>query len=301
MANLFSFHSLRHLRVSLSSLLIVLLSTMAASLLAVPTVLANNGVPTPAHIVVVMEENHSYNEIIGNTAQAPYINNTLVPEGALFTQSFAISHPSEPNYLAIFSGSTQGITSDKCPVTFGPPDLGGELIAAGDTFGSYSESMPSVGFTGCVYPKGKTNLYARKHNPSADFTDVPSSDNMPFTSFPPSSSFSSLPTISFIDPNLQDDMHDGTIQQGDSWLQTHIDVYANWAKANNSLLIVTWDEDDSTQNNQIPTIFVGQHVKVGQYSELINHYNVLRTMEDAYGLPYANNSATATPITDCWM
>jgi phosphatidylinositol-3-phosphatase len=147
--------------------------------------------------------------------------------------------------------------------------------------------------------KNAMTQYYRKYNPWVNFTDVPSSDNLPFSSFP--SNYSSLPTISFVVPNINNDMHNGTIQQGDSWLQTHIDPYVQWAKTNNSLLIVTWDEDDGTQNNQVPTIFVGPMVKAGHYSETINHYNVLRTLEDAYGLPYANNSATATPITDCWQ
>jgi phosphatidylinositol-3-phosphatase len=298
MPNLPSLRAFRYLRLSLSSMLIVLVSMVTSSLLAVPAVLAINGVPTPAHIVVVMEENHSYNEIIGSSS-APYIN-SLANSGALFTQSFAITHPSEPNYLAIFSGSTQGITDDSCPHTFGPPDLGGELIAASKTFAGYSESMPSVGYTGCTYPKGGHALYFRKHNPWVNFTDVPSGDNLPFTSFP-SGNFSALPTISFVVPNINNDMHNGTIQQGDSWLQTNIDPYVQWAKTNNSLLIVTWDEDDGSQNNQIPTIFVGPMVKVGHYAETINHYNILRTLEDAYGLPYANNSSTATPITDCWI
>ena len=98
-----------------------------------------------------------------------------------------------------------------------------------------------------------------------------------------------------------DDMHDGTIQQGDTWLQHNINPYVQWAKTNNSLLIVTWDEDDSSQSNQIPTIFVGPMVKSGRYAEKINHYNVLRTLEDMYGLPAANNSASATSIADCWQ
>jgi hypothetical protein len=112
--------------------------------------------------------------------------------------------------------------------------------------------------------------------------------------------FSSLPTVSFVDPNLQDDMHDGSVQKGDTWLKSDIDKYAQWAKTNNSLLIVTWDENDGSTGNIIPTIFVGQHVKVGTYTENINHYNVLRTIEDMYALPYAHSSSTATTITDCW-
>jgi acid phosphatase len=119
---------------------------------------AQTGVPRPDHVVMVIEENHAYDEIMGNTA-APYIN-SLARQGALFTASFGVSHPSQPNYLALFSGSTQGITDDGCPDSFTGSNLASELIAAGLTFGGYSEDMPSVGYTGCEYL-----AYARKHNP----------------------------------------------------------------------------------------------------------------------------------------
>jgi hypothetical protein len=277
---------------------VVILSTLLVGLLAngfgvSPRVRAATTLPKPDHVVIVIEENHSYSDIIGSSS-APYIN-SLANSGAMFTQSFAITHPSEPNYLALFSGDTQGVTSDSCPHTFSGPDLGSELLNANDTFGGYSESMPRVGYTGCQ----SNSLYARKHNPWVNFTDVPSSDNLPWTSFP--TDYSTLPTASIVVPNLQNDMHDGTVQQGDTWLQQNIDGYAQWAKTNNSLLIVTWDEDDGSLNNQIPTIFVGQMVNPGQYSETINHYSVLRTLEDMYGLSYAGNDASATPITDCWQ
>ncbi len=252
---------------------------------------ATTAVPRPDHTVVVVMENHSYASVIGSSA-APYIN-SLAAAGASFSQSFGITHPSEPNYLALFSGSTQGLTSDSCPHTYSGANLGSELIAKQLTFKGYSESMPSNGYTGCT-----SGSYARKHNPWVNFSNVPASSNLMYTSFP--TSYSSLPTLSFVVPNLLDDMHDGTVAQGDSWLQQHIDGYVQWAKANNSLLILTWDEDDSSSNNQIPTIFVGAQVKAGGYSETINHYSVLRTMEDAYGLPYAGASASATPITDVW-
>jgi acid phosphatase len=127
---------------------------------------------------------------------------------------------------------------------------------------------------------------------------VPSTDSVPFSSFP--TNYANLPTISFVIPDLRDDMHDGTIQQGDSWLQTHLQGYVTWSKTNNSLLIVTFDEDQGTTSNQIATIFVGPMVKPGKYSENINHYNVLRTLEAIYGLPYAGKSASATTITDVW-
>ena len=250
------------------------------------------GVTPPDHIVVVMEENHSFSEIIGSSS-APYIN-SLAQQGALFTNSFAIEHPSEPNYLDIFSGSNQGITNDNCPVgPFSTANLGSELIAAGKTFTGFSEDLPSVGSTVCT-----SGAYARKHNPWVNFSNVPTNSNQPFTSFP--TDFTTLPVISFVVPNLNDDMHDGTIQQGDTWLQTHIDPYVQFAKTHNSLLIVTWDEDDSTMGNQIPTIFFGPMVKQGQFGEVINHFNVLRTLEDLYGLPHAGQSANVSPITDVW-
>jgi len=239
-----------------------------------------------------MEENHGYSQIIGSP-EAPYIN-SLASQGALFTNSSAIAHPSQPNYLAIFSGSTQGITDDSCPHTFSVQDLESELLSKSDTFKGYSEGLPAVGSEICV-----SGLYARKHVPWTDFSKGASTDNQPFTSFP--TDFSKLPTVAWVIPNLDDDMHNGTIQQGDSWLQTNLLPYVTWAQSNNSLLIVTFDEDQGTTANHIATIFVGSMVKPGSYGEKINHYNVLRTIEDMYGLSHLGKSATATPITDVWQ
>ena len=252
-------------------------------------------IPVFDHVVVVMEENHSYADIIGNTSNAPYMN-TLAGQGALMTKSFAVTHPSEPNYMALFAGSTFGLSSDKCPVSEGTTaNLGSELLGAGKTFKGYSEGLPSTGSTTCTSGK-----YARKHSPWINFSNVPAADSLPFTSFPSSSNYASLPTLSFVIPNLNDDMHDGTIKAADTWLNTNISAYATWAKTHNSLLIVQWDEDDSTENNQIPTIIVGQHVTVGHFNEQINHYNLLATLEQMYGLTKVGSSATATPITDIW-
>jgi acid phosphatase len=248
-------------------------------------------VPTPAHVVVVIEENHGYSQIIGSP-EAPYIN-TLATQGALFTKSHALTHPSQPNYLGLFSGSTQGITDDSCPHTFSAQSLESELIAAGKTLVSYSEGLPAVGSTVCT-----SGLYVRKHAPWTDFSKDHSSDHQPFTSFP--TNFAKLPTVAWVIPNLDDDMHDGTIQQADSWLQTNLMAYATWAKHNNSLLIVQWDEDQGTSTNHIATIFVGPMVKPGKYSETINHYNILRTIEDMYGLAHLGGSAGAKAITDVW-
>jgi acid phosphatase len=248
--------------------------------------------PVPAHVVVVMEENHSYSEIIGSS-DAPYIN-SLAAEGASFTNIHAITHPSQPNYLALFSGSTQGVTDDSCPHSFSVANLASELIAAKKTFTGYSEGLPSTGSEVCT-----SGEYARKHAPWTDFTNVATTHNVPFSKFP--TNYADLPTISWVIPDLLDDMHSGTIQAADSWLQTHIAGYLAWAQDNNSLLIITWDENNGAAGNDIPTIFVGPMVKPGQYKEDINHYNVLRTLEAIYGLPYAGNSKSVTTITDVWQ
>ena len=251
-----------------------------------------SAVPTPAHVVVVMLENKSFADLIGNPAAA-YIN-SLATGGALFTNSHAVTHPSQPNYLALFSGDTHGVADDDGPLSFPGPDLGSELAAAGRTFTGYSEELPAPGSTVLTYED-----YAKKHNPWSDFTDVPASADQPYAAFP--TDYAKLPTVSIVIPDLDDDMHDGTIAQGDSWLQANLGAYATWAKANNSVLVVTCDEDDDADTaNQIPTIFYGGPVATGSYNEDVTHYNVLRTIEDMYGTGHAGASATATPITDVW-
>ncbi|ULA65036.1 MAG: hypothetical protein LZF86_190331 [Nitrospira sp.] len=258
--------------------------------------------PRPDHVVVVIEENHSYSQII-NSPHAPYIND-LAAKGALFTQSFGLIHPSQPNYLALFSGSMQGVTDNSCPHTFTTPNLGHALLAAGLTFVGYSEDLPAVGSLTC-----KEGSYARKHNPWANWQDsatngISAESNRPMTSFP--ADFTTLPTVSMVVPNQVNDMHHGkdpeTIQTGDRWLRDHLDSYVQWAQQHNSLLILTWDEDsdNAKENNRIVTLFVGPMVKAGRYDQRITHYNVLRTIEDLYGLSHFGASADAAPISQIW-
>lgn len=257
-------------------------------------VLRAAALPTYSHVVIVIEENRSQATIIGNKA-TPFIN-ALAAGGAMMAQSFAETHPSEPNYLALFAGNTFGLTKDSCPVDAGAaPNLASELLAAGHTFGGYSEDLPSVGSTACSAGK-----YARKHVPWVNFSNVPANLSVPFSAFPAAGGYPNLPTISFVIPNNDNNMHDGSIAQGDAWLNTNMTAYANWAKANNSLLIVTWDEDDGGPRNQIPTVFYGAHIQPGTYNETISHYNVLATLEAMYGLPKTGFAATAPPIATIW-
>lgn len=254
---------------------------------------AATGVPRFDHIVLVMFENKAYSQISGS-GSAPYLN-ALAAQGAKFTKSYAVTHPSQPNYIALFSGSTQGVTSDDCPKTFSGANLGAQLSGAGLSFRGYSESMPSDGYTGCV-----SGNYQRKHNSWVDFSSVPAASNLTYASFPAPSNYASLPTVAFVTPNMCNDMHDCSVGTGDTWLKNNLDAYAQWAKTHNSLLIVTFDEDNRLALNQIFTVFAGAHVAAGSYAEKINHYNVLRTIEGAYGLPGINGAAGLTPVTDVW-
>ncbi|MGZ4509853.1 MAG: alkaline phosphatase family protein [Mycobacterium sp.] len=276
---------------------VVAVTGLAATQPAGRPALTAAAVPQAAHVVIVVEENRAQGNIIGSKS-APFIN-ALAANGANMVQSFAETHPSEPNYLALFAGSTMGVTKDSCPVNGGAaPNLASELLAAGLTFVGFAEGLPAAGSTVCSAGK-----YARKHVPWANFSNVPPANSLPFSAFP-TGNYASLPTVSFVIPNNDDNMHDGSIAQGDAWLNRELSGYANWAVANNSLLIVTWDEDDKSSldssRNQIPTVFYGGHVKPGAYSEQISHYNVLSTLEQMYGLAKTGYAVNAPPITDIW-
>jgi arylsulfatase A-like enzyme len=271
---------------------VAIVVALSAALAAGPAAAKKTKLPKPDHIIIVMEENHSYSDIIGSP-NAPYIN-ALAQSGASFTDSHAIEHPSEPNYLDLFSGANQGVHDDSCPHSFTVANEGSELIATHLSFAGYSEGLPAKGSEVCTSGK-----YARKHSPWTNFSNLPAKTNLPYTKFP--KNFDKLPAVSWVIPNLDDDMHDGTIQEGDTWLQNNLSAYLAWAQTHNSLLIVTWDEDDGSQDNQIPTIFAGPMVKPGQYGETIDHYTVLRTIEAMYGLTPLGNSASVKPIRDVWQ
>ncbi|MGC1986925.1 MAG: alkaline phosphatase family protein, partial [Candidatus Cybelea sp.] len=213
---------------------------------------------------------------------------------ANMTQSFAVAHPSEPNYLALFSGSTQGVTGDQCPVSFSVDNLGSELIAAGASFRGYAESMPSDGYTGCeavpdTLPSGW--LYMRKHVPWPDFTNLP-----PSVSYVYKKPLTKAPAqFVWITPNMCNDMHDCSIAIGDKWASKNLPKLIDWDTANDGLLILTFDENDGSPGNQIPTILIG-NVNAGQYSQTVNHYNVLRTIEDIFKVKALGYATSATPI-----
>jgi phosphatidylinositol-3-phosphatase len=263
------------------------------------------GLPVYDHIVIVIEENKDYEQIILNK-DAAFINQ-LAADGALFTNMFGEEHYSEGNYFWLFSGSNQhvGFDDDIPKKKLTTSNLGQQLIARGLSFKGYAEDLPAIGAEDV-----RTQRYARKHVPWVSFANVPngktaeSSSNLRFEDFP--IDFSKLPTVSFVVPNLFNDMHSGKsgslVKTGDLWLRDHLGDYYRWAKDHNSLLIVTFDENDDDSDfagltdprstdpsikNRIATVFAGARVKAGRYPEGngITHVSVLRTIEAMYGLP----------------
>ena len=288
-------------------------------------------IPRYDHIVIVMEENKAYEQVIGNDA-APYINE-LRKEGANFTRMYAEEHASEGNYFWLFSGSNQNVGFDDDipnPVNtknypFMSGNLAQGLLAKGYSFKGYSESLPGIGDT----VSGSGN-YARKHVPWISFGNIPNgttektSVNLQFSQFP--SDYSTLPTVSFVIPNLIDDMHNPesaaiSVKNGDTWLKENLDGYYQWAKKHNSILIITFDENDDASGyrgmtdpastnrdikNRIPTIIAGAHIRYGDYAEGkgVTHINILRTIESMYGLPKSGHqpdNAVKFGITDDYI
>nr|WP_249795098.1 alkaline phosphatase family protein [Bradyrhizobium sp. Oc8] len=256
-----------------------------AGTLQVNPTTTTTGVPKYSHIVVVVEENHNYDQIAGNS-QAPYIN-SLMAGGASLTNMTAEAHPSQPNYFVLYAGSTFGTTDDN---SYSLPDPTLYTVLKN---GGYS-------FTGYVDEGGIGSDY--NHDPWVSFPEGRTVQT-DFTSFPAlfaNGNYSSLPTVSFVIPSVSDDMHSGTIAQGDTWLQQNLSAYAQWAVNNNSLLVVTWDEnDDSTSeaaSNTIPTLLYGANVVPGNYGTAYNHDNLLSTITASLGLTAPNDAATAAPI-----
>jgi hypothetical protein len=302
------------------------------------------GLPVYDHVVIVVEENKDYDQIIDNP-KAPYINFTLREEGANFTQMYGEEHNSQGNYFWLFSGSNQNVGfKDVVPNAKNHPqypfttrNLGKSLIDKGLSFKGYAEDLPAIGCTVDQVVKDGVMIYARKHVPWISFCNVPNgntvetSSNLRFADFPSDpAKFAMLPTVAIVVPNQENDMHNGkpakSIPAGDLWLKKNLDAYYQWAKKNNSLLIVTFDESDSKtgylgltnplvlpQNqlkrdlqNHIPTIFAGARIKPGDYGEGkgITHVNILRTLEAMYGLPRAGAqqpNAAGGGITDDYI
>ncbi len=249
---------------------------------ATPTPTPSSNPLRPDHTVVVVEENQKLQDVL----KVDYFT-YLATQGALMVNMKALTHPSQPNYYALFAGALL-VNDNTCP----PPDspfsnnnLGNQLLTNQFSFIGYAESMPSNPRTNCVISNG----WANHHVPWLQFSNLPASTSANFSVFP--NDYATLPTVSFVTPNLNHDAHDGTILDASNWLRENIQSYQEWAMTHNSLLVVTFDEDDETADNTIYTVFVGPMIKKGIYNEPVTLYNALSTLEDLYGLPHLNQAS----------
>jgi hypothetical protein len=242
------------------------------------------------HVVWIVLENKTYSKIIGSSS-APYENKIATQCGSA-SRMFGERHPSLPNYIAMTSGSTQGITDDSGPSSH-PLNVASIFSQVGSTgWRSLMESMPS----NCVL--SNSGQYAVRHNPAAYYTNVRSacaSRSVPLGSTPDISA-----RFTFVAPNLCNDTHDCSIQTGDNWLATFLPKVFSSAtyKAGRTAVFLTWDEDDYSATNQIPTLVMAPSVRPGTVSSTtFNHYSMLRTTEEMLGIgTFLGNAATATSM-----
>ncbi len=249
------------------------------------------GVPRWQHVVVAVLENEDADAVLGSGA-APWMDE-LAGRGAVLTDMHAETHPSQGNYLALFSGSTHD-AGDGCPLTLDGPTLAGQLADAGLTFAGYAEGLPERGSDVC-----EDGRYVRRHAPWTDFPDVPADVGRPWTDWPADPA--ELPTVSFVVPDLCHDAHDCDLHTADDWARQELGPYADWAGTHDSLLVLTFDEDEGSADNHIATVLAGAGVRPGSESgDRADHYSLLRTVEGSLGLPPIGEAASAQPLAGIW-
>jgi hypothetical protein len=237
---------------------------------------------TMQHVVWIVFENQDYDSIIGSPS-APFTN-LLADQCGLATNFFAETHPSLPNYIAMTSGSTQGITDDSDPSAH-PLDVPNIFAQLGSDWRALQESMPS----NCL--RSDSGLYAARHNPAAYYTNIDcAAGDVPLGAVPDISA-----AFTFVTPNLCNDTHDCPVQTGDAWLSTFMaQVLASPEyQAGRTAVFITWDEsnDDSLH---IPTLVVSPYTEAGIESDAsYDHYSLLRTTEELLGLDTLGAAATA--------
>lgn len=249
-----------------------------------------------SHVIWILEENHSYGAIIGNSS-ARYIN-TLARECGLATNYHNISHPSLPNYVGMTSGlglshlrqfSSDCVPSSRCSTA------AQSIFGQTSSWKAYEESMPSNCYG---HDKGE---YAARHNPAAYYTTLTgcTTKDLPYTRLAPNLRAGTLPAFSFITPNLIHDMHDGTVAQGDAWLKSHLPTILNSSeyRSGRTAVFITWDEGEGGKSNNcatntrdigchVATIVISPTTKPETRSGLLfNHYSLLRTTEELLHLP----------------
>jgi hypothetical protein len=284
--------------------MIVRIALVAAVLAAASTPSANAvrpKVPRFDHVIVVVVENRERGDVVGSSAAPTF--NSLARRYSQLVGYHGFTHPSLPNYLAVVSGSTQGIHVDCTDCVVNAVSLADTLTEAHRTWKTYAEGLPSAGFTGAG-----SGAYAKKHDPFLYFANVLRRPAwlhriVPFSSFGGDVRTGRLPSFSLVVPNLCNDMHDCDVATGDRWLARNIVPILGSTHLARSVVFVVFDEGttDVGGGGSVAALALGPVVRPGStYAQLTNHYGLLRTIEDAWGLPRLGASKDTSPITGIW-
>lgn len=241
----------------------------------------------PSYVFIWME-----NKETGSitSAAAPYMT-SFANGGRNFSNYYGVSHPSLPNYLAFASGSTQGKsgTDSISAGEISASNVWSQLSAKGISWRVYMESMPSTCYSGST-----SGSYALKHNPATPFHNIFTTKKcnkvQPLTSMSPTN----LPRVTFIAPNLCNDMHDCSVQTGDNWLKSHVPPLLNAG----ATVIITFDEGSTSTNGggHIWTALDGPGIAPSVNSTTFNHYSALRAIEDKFGLTHLGGAASVNAL-----
>jgi phospholipase C len=260
---------------------------------------AKRPVPAFERVVVIVFENHGPAAVFDNR-DAPTFN-LLASSNAVLSRYGSITHPSLPNYLALVSGSTHGIRSDCTSCLVAGPSLADTLERAHRTWKTYAEGLPRPGYTGCC-----SGRYAKKHVPFLYFRHVVSNPArlrrvVPLGRLSSDLAAGRLPDFSLVVPDLCHDMHDCSVRTGDAWLGRFLPRLLRNAQLAHAVVFIVFDEPPSGQGKLVPALAVGPLVRRGSvFAGRTSHYGLLRTIEDAWGLPRLGESARAAPITGIW-
>jgi len=300
---------------------IVMAAVLAAFALVLPAATPAAAAGPPPHLVIIMMENHGLKAVTSDTADMPYLNSLWNGGGKRFTRYYGVTHPSWPNYSAMFSGVPNGTSNTVRAGEFTSPVLWDQLTGAAVSWGVYEEAMPSSCYRGASYnDTAATNgQYVIGHNPGVPFASVYTSAECQHVLPLSALNLAALPRVSFIAPNLCDDMHGVTAaqaatygyancvtgssaleQRSDSWLNREVSVLTRAG----ATVLITFDEgagtagpNGTTGGGQVYAVLTGAGVTAGtSWSTPTSHYGVLRAIEDAYGLPELANASTVPAI-----
>jgi phosphatidylinositol-3-phosphatase len=240
---------------------------------------------TAPQVFLIVMENKSPDEALGGSFTA-----SLAARYGVAGNYRAVAHPSVPNYLALTSGQTWGVTDDSYHA-LPRQDLGSQLTSAGVAWRAYMEGMTA----GCL---DSPVPYDPGHNPFAFYGGACPANVVPLTSLDADLN-GNTPRFSWITPDMCHDEHSCAVQVGDAWLRQEVGkIMASNAWSSNGVLIITWDEDDGSQDNRVLTLVVAPHRTHEVSSRPYTHYSLLASVEDLLGVGRLANAAQATPMSD---